>query len=153
MPIFKSTVGSVTYKVKQLPGCCGVAVVYHCDFCVTGYRWARPPKTKLKTLYKEFDNFLSSAEIERTIPESTVYSRNSTTRWQVNTPCGYQRYPYDLYRSHIVMTDYAQRGWEYSSTYDFCTTMKWKNTAKFPNKKTGNTVYVFGKSIKRFMEI
>lgn len=148
MPIFKSKYGHVTYKVKQLPGCCGVAVVYHCRFHINGYSIfdSDVPRKKVLALYRDFNAFLHSYDI-------TLFDRPMPRRrYTVRTALGDQLYPYDLYRSHIIMTDVApdvSPFTEVASIYDFCKSMKWDNTKKFRNIKTDDFVYVFEKSISR----
>lgn len=154
MPTFKSKHGRVIYQVKQLPGCCGVAVVYHCEFYVKGYRWSSygVPHRKILGLYTDFNAFLHSPTISIIPTNQSTFTSLAKRKWVVKTPLGDQSYPYNLYRSHIIMTDVTSR--ERPSIYDFCTTMRWKKTKTFPNKKTYDTrISVFERSVHREMRI
>lgn len=118
--------GSVRFKVKQLPGCCGVAVVYHPVFTIK-----LPGEGSLKMADMEFIHDY------RTIAKATqVFNQlfkefNSYIKEGVNIP-------FDLYRSKILMTDFIG-----GAVYKFCTHNKWSKSKGFINYKTAETLHIF----------
>lgn len=129
MPTFKGTTGKVQYKTAKMQGCCGVGIIYHVTFttkafayiCSPRFQWneedkyVSKSKKELKTLYKEFHEFLkSSKDVD------------------------------DVNRSRLLMSDNNNlydtcEG----SIYGFCKKNKWKSLGIHLNGRSGNWMEVF----------
>lgn len=134
--------GSVRFKVKQLPGCCGVAVVYHAYFNVLvgkrtyatrymrelqhGFGTVRYKKAQedTKKLFTEFHKYITGP---RQFLPGFEGSVQPNPAW-----------PFDLDRSTVLMSDNVS-----GEIYKFCVHNKWRKSKGFMNYKTGNTVHLF----------
>ena len=136
MPVVKFKEGTVTFKVEQLRGCCGVGVVYHPRFIVAleGTKYAaygqendHVPRDLRKRFSIQVNKLYAVFHAHVAGPRKLGHNGYPAKEW-----------PFDLDRSRLMMTDHKG-----GVVYKFCTFNKWKKVKTFRNYKTGNVIYTF----------
>ena len=134
MPVVKFEEGTVSFKVKKLPGCCGIGVIFHPRFMVLVekrlYDLSYPEGAHVrvrKLLNSQGKKLYAALHKHVAGPRKLGSNGLSTKEW-----------PFDLDRSRLMMTDNS-----YGAVYQFCTYNKWKKVKTFKNYKTGHVLHTF----------